>query len=125
MTFLQNILPISTKYLCFFSFGFPFQKYVYPIGIFQVNHESGEILTSANIDREERSSYKLDIMVSDKDPEQPRRNYTQVEIGISDVNDNQPKFSQDSWSLQIAENIAVNSKLLQVKCLDLLKFSSI
>ena len=85
-------------------------------GLFELNIDSGDIFTSANIDREERSSYKLDVMVSDKDPVAPKHNYTQIEINISDVNDNAPKFQHDSWNIQVTENIAINSAILQVRC---------
>ena len=54
-------------------------------------------------------------MVSDKDPKEPRKNYTQIEIEITDINDNQPVFSQNSWSIKVEENIAINSKLLKVR----------
>lgn len=84
------------------------------IGIFELNKDTGEIYTSVNIDREEKSLYNLDVMVSDKDPVEPQHNYTQVQVIISDVNDNEPKFPQDSWSLKVQENVALNSEILKV-----------
>ena len=59
-------------------------------------------------------------MVSDKDPITPRKNHTQVEIKISDINDNQPVFLQNSWSLKVVENVAINSELLKVRYLSFL-----
>lgn len=85
------------------------------IGIFEVNDDNGEIYALANIDREVTSSYTLDVMVSDKDPIEPRQNYTQVQIIISDVNDNQPRFYKDLWSLRIQENLPINSEITRVR----------
>ena len=63
-------------------------------------------------------------MVSDKDPKEPRKNYTQIEINITDINDNQPTFSRNYWSIKVEENIAINSQLLKVGLLVNLQFSS-
>eukprot|EP00794_Sanderia_malayensis_P020074 gene20074-22044_t len=86
--------------------------------LFHIGKNTGEIFAVADIDREKKSSYALDVKVSDKDPVQPKSNYTQVMLNVLDANDNVPQFSNSSFSLQLAENTVFNTEVIQLTALD-------
>ncbi len=72
----------------------------------------------AEIDRETKESYSLDIKVSDNDPTVPKSNYTTVKLFVSDVNDNAPRFQNRSFSVDVLENIPQGTNVLKVGSFD-------
>ena len=64
----------------------------------------GRITTTDSIDREERDTYKLTLIVSDRCPGCSISIQTTVTVTITDVNDNAPVFIQGPANAQVAEN---------------------
>jgi hypothetical protein len=74
-----------------------------PIGLdsFTIN-STGNIITTTSLDREEIDIYRLVLMAADRG--NPSYNSTvNVTIQITDINDNDPSFSQDVYSLSVPE----------------------
>jgi protocadherin-16/23 len=61
---------------------------------FAVNPESGEVLSSVQLDREEVEMHTLKVIVSDQG-NPPRSSSVEVRIHIQDVNDNYPVFEKE------------------------------
>ncbi|XP_069832321.1 protocadherin-23 [Dendropsophus ebraccatus] len=60
---------------------------------FHINSKTGELMTSAALDREHKAYHHLTVLVSDHGS--PRRNTTAaVSITVTDLNDNKPFFPQ-------------------------------
>ncbi|XP_076362796.1 protein dachsous-like isoform X2 [Tachypleus tridentatus] len=81
--------------------------YIIPKGLasdkFTINEQSGQILTAASLDREEKATYLLTVYV--KDGGFPVYfDSTTVEIEVLDANDHAPNFGDSCYSLQIPEN---------------------
>ena len=69
---------------------------------------TGELRTGSSLDREERSEYVLVVGVTLK--RSPSwRDAAQLEIAVTDVNDNDPTFGQTCRPVEIPENAADNS----------------
>ncbi|XP_010612232.1 protocadherin gamma-B5 [Fukomys damarensis] len=71
---------------------------------FSVSAESGELLVSSRLDREQicgkRPACVLEFEAVAEDP----LNFYHVSVEIEDVNDHSPKFTQTSFELQISES---------------------
>ncbi len=74
-------------------------------GIFQVDPAIGEVFTIAEVDREGRESYELEITASDQGSP-PLTSRTTLFVNISDVNDNAPVFTLATYQFTVAENVA-------------------
>lgn len=85
---------------------------------FSINHESGVMSVSRNLDRETQSRVVLTVMA--KNFGGIRGNDTdeaQVIITIQDGND-PPEFTLDVYESNVLENIAVGTKVMTVKAVD-------
>eukprot|EP00118_Oscarella_pearsei_P019174 m.202185 g.202185 ORF g.202185 m.202185 type:complete len:4095 (+) comp39606_c0_seq6:120-12404(+) len=85
---------------------------------FVVNASSGEISTRANFDREAKADYTFTVRVTDNGRPQKSATTT-VKIQVTDVNDNDPVFTQGKYSTDALESTANNSILLTVAASDL------
>ncbi|KAL3877550.1 hypothetical protein ACJMK2_035247 [Sinanodonta woodiana] len=87
---------------------------------FQINNKTGTISVSGNIDRENVSEYRLTILAKDhpKDTKLQRTNRTSILILVTDVNDNNPKFSGIPLETQTPENMAVKTVIFTVTATD-------
>ena len=72
---------------------------------FSVN-ASGQIMTTKSLDREERETYTLTLIVSDSCPGCSISIQTTVTVMVTDENDNPPVFTQGPTTAQVAENSA-------------------
>ncbi|XP_074695054.1 protocadherin gamma-B5-like isoform X8 [Strix aluco] len=70
---------------------------------FSVSAESGELYVSERLDREEMCGEAASCSVSFEALVQNPLNVFHVEVAIQDVNDNSPRFLQDSFQLEINE----------------------
>ena len=62
------------------------------------------------MDHETTREYLLTIVATDRgDP--PLSNSAIVSINVSDVNDNAPQFSQETYSVHIPEDVRVGSEV--------------
>ena len=86
-------------------------------GMFLIDEDSGEISVARPLDRETQPHFSLTATVRDRDHEDWLCT-TQVEIQVSDVNDNPPAFSQTSYSVNVPENSPENLLLLKVHASD-------
>ena len=70
---------------------------------FQIDTQTGHLKTKSLLDRESRASYLFEVHISDEQ----RREWTcksEVEILLSDVNDESPKFSSSQYSVNVPED---------------------
>ena len=82
---------------------------------FTINSTSGELKTNRVINREEVASFSLTIEARDGGG---RRRVAQLEITITDVNDNPPIFVNAPYQVQVREDVAVLFDVLQVTATD-------
>lgn len=85
--------------------------------LFAINSKSGVIQTNADLDREELPFVRLSVVAADKGTP-PLNTSALVEITVTDVNDNPPKFLMDSYAITVLENITVPSVILTVAAID-------
>lgn len=80
---------------------------------FTINAQTGAIVTTKPLDRETLSGYLLTVTA--KDGGVPAlSDTTDVEISVTDVNDNAPQFNKVSYSGSISEDALVGTSVLQV-----------
>ena len=88
-----------------------------PVAEFAVNPTTGEITTTQNLDRERKSAYLL--TVSARDNGQPMMSdTTDVEVLVTDVNDNAPVFDQKSYQASISEAKINGTSVLTIHATD-------
>uniref|UniRef100_A0A8C2Q903 Protocadherin Fat 4 n=1 Tax=Cyprinus carpio TaxID=7962 RepID=A0A8C2Q903_CYPCA len=75
---------------------------------FHINSNSGKIMTLVPLDREEKTSYQLQVTATDGGG---LRSNTQaiVTVTVVDTQDNPPVFSQKEYSFVMFENVAVDT----------------
>ncbi|XP_015253021.1 PREDICTED: cadherin EGF LAG seven-pass G-type receptor 1 isoform X2 [Cyprinodon variegatus] len=87
--------------------------------IFEIDPRNGVVRIKERPDRETKAEYTLIVEANDqgKDPG-PRTATATVRIEIGDENDNYPQFSKKRYVVQVPENVAVNTKIVQVDATD-------
>ncbi|XP_066446742.1 protocadherin gamma-B7-like isoform X12 [Eleutherodactylus coqui] len=76
-----------------------------------------ELVLQKMLDREQQSSYE--IILTAVDGGQPIKTGTAViKISVSDINDNPPVFKKELYQVSMAENVPVNSLVLQLEATD-------
>uniref|UniRef100_A0A3Q1F1Z1 Cadherin EGF LAG seven-pass G-type receptor 1 n=1 Tax=Acanthochromis polyacanthus TaxID=80966 RepID=A0A3Q1F1Z1_9TELE len=87
--------------------------------VFEIDPRNGLVRIRERPDRETRSQYQLIVEANDqgKDPG-PRSATATVHISVEDENDNYPQFSEKRYVVQVPENVAVNTKVIQVEATD-------
>lgn len=102
---------------------------------FTINPSTGQIITSALLDRESRENYTLVVVASDGGFPRALSSSTSVLVAVADVNDNPPKFqhhpyvthvpspttsgnliSDSVWGTSHCISILPNAKLCREKC---------
>lgn len=84
---------------------------------FSLDENTGHLKTALQLDRERRSKYFLTAHVQDHD----RSGWecsSQVEIIISDLNDNAPQFSMDKYSASLPEDAEVGTLVTKMHATD-------
>ncbi|CAI9737407.1 protocadherin Fat 4-like [Octopus vulgaris] len=71
---------------------------------FEIDRSSGYLFVNNSLDREQRSTYRLRISVTDQGLEVQRQGFNTVVIIVTDVNDNTPVFLNNSYTFTISEN---------------------
>lgn len=75
--------------------------------VFRIDPKSGELSTRLPLDREEHSYYTLTIQAEDQGPAQHRLTATaQVIISVLDENDNYPQFTENTYTVEVPEDIS-------------------
>ena len=97
------------------------QKIVYSLrgddGKFQVNRTTGEVTTLASLNRETKIDYTLTVTASDSGLN-PRSSTVNVDVTVTDVNDNPPVFTKSSYSGAIVEGAANGTFVSTVSATD-------
>ncbi|XP_062870792.1 protocadherin Fat 1-like [Trichomycterus rosablanca] len=75
------------------------------------------VMTDGLLDRETVSEYTITVMASDSGSP-TRSSQKSIVLHLSDANDNIPRFSQPSYSVEIAENNPPNAPILTVSAFD-------
>lgn len=74
---------------------------------------NGSIYTRVPLDRESRSQYDLVVEASDGAVD-PRRTSFTVSVQVTDIDDNSPVFSQQTYVVNVPENSPVGTVVLQL-----------
>ncbi|XP_046896500.1 protocadherin Fat 4 [Hypomesus transpacificus] len=72
---------------------------------FRIDPESGDLIATKRLDRERRSKYSLLVRADDGKQSSDMR----LNITVSDVNDHTPKFSRETYSFDLPEDMAPGS----------------
>ncbi|XP_076876271.1 protocadherin-16 [Brachyhypopomus gauderio] len=88
-----------------------------PDGDFQMESSSGALSTSRPLDREKRHGYSLEVVAQDHGTP-PLSSTATIEVTVLDVNDNSPKFSSSSYTIDVLEDTVVGSLVLEVTARD-------
>ncbi|XP_073973404.1 protocadherin-like wing polarity protein stan isoform X2 [Rhodnius prolixus] len=84
---------------------------------FTINADTGAIITTAPLDRESTAGYLLSVTARDNGSPQ-LSDSTDVEIAVTDVNDNAPKFSQEAYTISVSEDVPIGTSVIQVSATD-------
>uniref|UniRef100_A0A5F7ZKI0 FAT atypical cadherin 1 n=1 Tax=Macaca mulatta TaxID=9544 RepID=A0A5F7ZKI0_MACMU len=82
---------------------------------FQLNPDTGELKTSAPLDREEQAVYHLLVRATDRGG---RFCQASIVLTLEDVNDNAPEFSADPYAITVFENTEPGTLLTRVQATD-------
>ncbi|XP_041807874.1 protocadherin-16-like [Chelmon rostratus] len=88
-----------------------------PDGDFHLHGSTGALSTSRGLDRETRAEYTLEVVATDRGSPALSATVT-VEVKVLDVNDNSPVFSKSSYSVEVSEDAAEGSQVLEVSASD-------
>lgn len=84
---------------------------------FTINPQTGAITTTKALDRELVPSYLLTVTARDGG-EPPLSDTTDVEISVTDVNDNAPVFEAPQYQGSIPEDVLVGTSVLRIVATD-------
>lgn len=84
---------------------------------FVINPQTGAITTTRLLDREQVSGYLLTVTARDGGVP-PLSDTTDVEISITDVNDNSPSFDSPQYQGSVIEDVLVGTSVLKVTAID-------
>lgn len=86
-------------------------------GVFSIDNTSGKIYLEKALDREKEDTLTITVIATDGGS--PRMNTTlDLTVHIEDVNNHDPEFSQNFYSLTIREDISRGTSLFQVQAHD-------
>ncbi|XP_077959652.1 protocadherin-15-like isoform X2 [Gasterosteus aculeatus] len=84
--------------------------------LFSIN-ATGAIATTAPLDREVKGHYHLIVEAWDGAVD-PRRSRLTLSVGVLDVDDNSPVFTQQTYNVSLPENSPEDTVILQLKATD-------
>ncbi|XP_052830928.1 cadherin-23-like [Octopus bimaculoides] len=85
---------------------------------FEIDKSSGYLFVNNTLDREQRSTYRLRISVTDQGLEVQRQGFNTVEIIVTDINDNTPVFLNNSYTFTISENLPKMTPVGKIDAVD-------
>ncbi|XP_076606771.1 protocadherin-16 [Chaetodon auriga] len=88
-----------------------------PDGDFHLHSSTGALSTSRGLDRETRAEYTLEVVATDRGSPALSATVT-VEVKVLDVNDNSPVFGKSSYSVEVSEDAAEGSQVVEVSAID-------
>ena len=112
--------PVGTFILTINRQGLPNPMYQLVAGQnvpFTVGQTSGQVRTSAVLDREVQDFYRFQVEVTD--PINPNfEKVITVEITVLDVNDNDPNPARAVYNVTIFDNVTINTEILNIEATD-------
>ena len=85
---------------------------------FSINTTTGVLFTNVMLDSENISSYQLLVVATD-DGVPPRSGMVNVQINVTNLNDNVPQFADDTiFSLSVSESAAINDIIYSISAID-------
>ncbi|XP_070544624.1 protocadherin Fat 4-like isoform X2 [Ptychodera flava] len=90
-------------------------------GLFSINPVSGVVMVIGNIDRDpetNRTAFNLTVQVTDRDLK-TNNGSAIILITVTDINDNEPVFSEDSYSFSVNESATIDSSVGRVSASDI------
>ncbi|XP_053297977.1 protocadherin-16 [Pleuronectes platessa] len=88
-----------------------------PQGDFQLHVSTGALSTSRGLDRETNAVYNLEVVATDRGSPALSTTAT-VEVKVMDVNDNSPLFDRNTYSVEVSEDAAEGTHILEVTATD-------
>lgn len=85
---------------------------------FELDENLGQLKTARQLDRERQSRYYLTAHVQDHDRSSHEECSSQIEIIISDVNDNAPIFSMDVYTVSLPEDAEIGTLITKMHATD-------
>ena len=79
---------------------------------------SGRLRTTKPLDREDRSSYTLTLRVSDRCSGCALSATTTVRVTVTDVNDNPPIFTSNPNTVEVSEDLPLNTAVAEYRATD-------
>ena len=78
------------------------------------------IWLSGKLDREDTPSYRVTVIAKDNPARitEQKTNQTTIEVFITDINDCEPKFSQEMYNDSVREDILLNSPVVRTSATD-------
>ncbi|KAG7461989.1 hypothetical protein MATL_G00197140 [Megalops atlanticus] len=87
-------------------------------GQFSINPATGQIITSALLDRETRSSYQLVVVASDGGQPVSTSSSATVSVAVTDINDNPPRFHHHPYVTHVPASTSAGSLVFAVTVTD-------
>ncbi|XP_053734547.1 protocadherin Fat 4 isoform X1 [Synchiropus splendidus] len=87
------------------------------LGWFAISENSGLVTSAALLDREIASEIVLNISAKDQGL-QPKISYTRLVVNITDVNDQVPTFTHDTYHVSLVEHAPAGTELLLLSASD-------
>ncbi|XP_030621866.1 protocadherin Fat 4 [Chanos chanos] len=87
-------------------------------GQFSINPATGQIITSALLDREARGNYQLLVVASDGGQPQGLSSSATVSVVVADINDNPPRFHHHPYVTHIPASTSAGSLVFAVTVTD-------
>ncbi|KAK1798052.1 hypothetical protein P4O66_000551 [Electrophorus voltai] len=87
-------------------------------GHFSINPATGQIITSALLDREVQGSYQLLVVASDGGHASPLSSSAMVSVIVTDINDNPPRFHHHPYVTHIPASTSPGSLVFAVTVTD-------
>ncbi|CAG2190845.1 FAT4 [Mytilus edulis] len=85
---------------------------------FLVNLKTGKITLNVSLTENFLKLYSFEIVASDGDKKAPRYTSVIVNVHVQDVNLHAPVFTQKNYHLNLMEDVAVGTDLIQIKATD-------
>ncbi|XP_043283002.1 protocadherin-like wing polarity protein stan isoform X2 [Venturia canescens] len=100
-----------------YSLGSEGNDHQQDIAEFTINSQTGAITTTKSLDREKISGYVLTVTARDGGVP-PLSDTTEVEISVTDVNDNAPIFEASQYQGSVPEDVVVGTSVTRVSATD-------
>ncbi|XP_078250090.1 protocadherin Fat 1 isoform X4 [Pogona vitticeps] len=84
---------------------------------FMIGMETGMLKILSPLDRELKDKYTLNITVYDLGIPQ-KSGWRLLDVRVLDANDNSPEFLQESYFVDVNENIDLNTEIIQIEAID-------